>query len=88
MAIVRERYPELRVFMFFHDAVYWYVPKRQALLWWSRVQEVMENLPVHEFGWELDLPLTASVEFSLNDWSETIRPDALDDLVPQQTGWQ
>ena len=88
MAIVRERYPELRVFMFFHDAVYWYVPKRQALLWWSRVQEVMENLPVHEFGWELDLPLTASVEFGLNDWSETIRPDSLDDLVPQQTGWQ
>lgn len=63
MAILHEQYPQLRCFLFFHDALLFYVKKNELELWRDRVVEVMGNLPVEDFGWELDLPLTASAEF-------------------------
>ena len=63
MAILHEQYPQLRCFLFFHDALLFYVKKDELELWRDRVVEVMGNLPVEDFGWELDLPLTASAEF-------------------------
>ena len=66
LAIINERYPELQCFLFFHDALLFYVKKDELELWEQRVVEVMENLPLEDFGWRLDLPLTASAEFGMN----------------------
>ena len=66
MAIINERYPELKMFLFFHDALLFYVPLTELEIWQDRVVEVMENLPTEEYGWEMDLPLTASAEFGMN----------------------
>ena len=66
LAILHERYPQCRCFLFFHDALLLYVRKDELELWRDRVVGIMSDLPTSDFGWSLDLPLTASAEFGIN----------------------
>jgi len=72
MAILNERYPNLWYYGFTHDALTFYIPEDEIDLWAGRVKEVMENLPLHLFGWKPQLKFTVDVEIS---------PTTLADLV-------
>jgi DNA polymerase I-like protein with 3'-5' exonuclease and polymerase domains len=62
IALLYERYPELWVFGFTHDAISCYVPEDAVTEWALRIREVMETLPLQSFGWRPQLPFPVDVE--------------------------
>ena len=57
-------YPDLWAFGITHDESQFYVPTDDVILWRDRIREVMENLPLDEFGWEPKVHFNADAEFS------------------------
>jgi len=64
MVEIDRRYPDLWMFGMTHDEVQTYVPVDDVMEWASRLKEVMENLPLHEFGWNPPLKFVADAEAS------------------------
>jgi hypothetical protein len=64
-AILYEQYPELWSFGMTHDALSFYIPEGEVMLWSGRIRDVMENLPFKEtFGWEPQIQFTVDAEKS------------------------
>lgn len=62
MVELSRRYPDLWMFGFTHDETQYYVPENEVDLWASRIKEVNENLPLHEFGWQPQLKFTVELQ--------------------------
>lgn len=73
MCELDDRYPELWMFGFTHDEIQMYVPADNVDLWAGRVREVMENLPLEEFGWKPQIPFPVDIEVSTTNLAECER---------------
>ena len=72
LAMIDAAYPELWCFGFTHDALSFYVPEDQAVEWAKKIKAVMEDLPLHKFGWkpQLDFPVDCEVGPNLGSTEE------------------
>jgi DNA polymerase I-like protein with 3'-5' exonuclease and polymerase domains len=72
MAELDRRYPDLWLFGFTHDSLSFYVPEDDYMEWAKRIKEVMENLPLAQFGWKPQLEFPVDVQLGLNNLAETV----------------
>lgn len=73
MAQLDKQYPDLWMFGFTHDSLSFYVPEDEYKDWAVRIRDVMENLPLGQFGWKPQLDFPVDVEFGLNNLAETVK---------------
>lgn len=64
MGEIYKRYPQLWCYGFTHDALTFYVPEDEVDVWAQRTKNVMENLPLAQFGWKPQLQFPVDVEVS------------------------
>lgn len=58
---------DIHMFLMCHDALSLYVPEDDAVMWASRVKEVMETLPLKkDFGWDSPLVFVSDAEVGPN----------------------
>jgi len=64
LGLMNEAYPgdEIAVFGVIHDAFVAYVDEDKVQLRVSQAKEIMENLPLHELGWEPELKFTSDAK--------------------------
>lgn len=65
-----KRYPDLWMFGFTHDEIQFYVPENEEQLWAGRIKEVMENLPVQQFGWHPEVNFEVDFDYSAVNLAE------------------
>lgn len=70
MCELDKAYPDLWQFGFTHDEIQMYVPSDDVPLWANQVREVMENLPLDEFGWKPQLAFPVDIEYSYTNLAE------------------
>lgn len=63
MILIDREYPEVEMCLMCHDSIAAYVPEDEAVMWAKRLKDILENLPLHEFGWKPQLQFTADAEF-------------------------
>jgi DNA polymerase I-like protein with 3'-5' exonuclease and polymerase domains len=68
--ILHKKYPNLYIHTFTHDALTFYVPVHEIDYWAVRIRQVMENLPLHLFGWKPQLKFIIDIEVSLDSLAE------------------
>lgn len=66
MVQLDRRWPGIRMFGFTHDAISLYVPANAVDQAIPEIKEVMENLPLHQFGWKPALPFPVDFEVGPN----------------------
>jgi DNA polymerase I-like protein with 3'-5' exonuclease and polymerase domains len=57
---------DIHMFLMTHDSIALYVPEQDARLWGKRCKDVLENLPLAQFGWEPSLMFPADAEAGAN----------------------
>lgn len=69
MSLILKEYGHsvIKMFMMTHDSLGLYVPIEDATLWATRIKAIMENLPLHEFGWRPSLKFLADAQVALPD---------------------
>lgn len=70
LAHLHMQYPDLWAFGMTHDELQFYVPQDEVEMWAYRIRDVMQNLPLHEFGWQPQLQFLADAEYSLKNLGE------------------
>lgn len=63
-------YPDLWIFGMTHDDVGMYVPEDQVEEWAYRVRDVLQDLPLKQFGFEPQLTFVADCEYSHTNLAE------------------
>jgi len=74
MVELDRQFPELWMFLMTHDNLAMYVPEHKAVEWAVKVKDVMENLPIKQFGWkpQLSFPVDAKVGHNLGELEKVV----------------
>lgn len=70
MVMLDRAYPDLWIFGMTHDDVGMYVPEGEVDMWAKRVQDVLQDLPLHKFGFYPKLDFVADIEVSSTNLAE------------------
>ena len=77
MVILKQRYPDLWIFLMNHDALAMYVLLEHMEEMCQETKDLMENLPIERFGWKPQIPLVVDVEASTGSLSSLVSAEEL-----------
>ena len=70
MVLIDREYPDLHMFGMTHDEFSAYVPEDKVVEWAIKLKDILENLPLQDFGWNPQLSFPTDADYSHTNLAE------------------